>query len=746
MQRTKSHDNVKETVETQVIAAMQKQGYSLNAVNSYDENLLHISAANDCFRIVKEILNQKENYHVIDRKNKFGWTPLMQAVRNGNIDTVKLLLKKDVEVNKVTYLGMSVLGLAAAINKEMFETVYNACPDALVNAANDDITPLCVAAMKNDKELFFRLLKLGMPTDNEYTRLMMKHSTIPEITALVNADSAMDDYWNDTSDNIQVREENIDDTTKDSKLISKNKNEKHKNKLHLSLATEFDKQDLISPNLTYNTFVLSPNAVCFEKNDLTKKTDIVFQNKDESKKTMEKDCTTSEFESPSVVLKRFQSIQLTDFDTKNFPCDPDVILGFTPEFSPPKSPHVPPDINEENVFGENTPTPPRCKTPPKGMLLNWSQTKMISILRRFRLSQHIPIFLEQETSQIKYPKRIVSGIQPTGSAHLGNYFGAIQRWVELQNSGEEVLCFIADLHSLTSLQDPKKLRENTLLMTATLVACGIDFEKSILFQQSKIPMHTKLFWFLSSITTMPRLAHLPQFKEKRQTLKNTRLDLFIYPVLQAADILLYKATHVPVGQDQAQHIQFTRELARAFNKKFGQTFPIPDPLISDGPDQRIKSLREPEMKMSKSHTDPKSRLDILDEPDELLEKIKKAKTDFTSEVTYEPEKRPGVSNLINIHSLFTGKTPDEICKEAVELNTGEYKLVLADVVIEKVSPIRKDILRLMKEPAYLDEILKKGAERATELATNCCEEVESKILGTDIIQEVKNITSTANIM
>ncbi|KAM0731393.1 Ankyrin repeat and SAM domain-containing protein 6 [Formica fusca] len=404
MRRTKSQDDVKEAVETQVIAAMQKQGYSMNTVNNYDENLLHVSAANDCFRIVKEILNQKENCHVIDRKNKFGWTPLMQAIRNGNIDTVKLLLEKDIEVDKVTYLGMSVLGLAAAINKEMFETVYNACPDALVNAANDDITPLCIAAMKNDKELFFRLLELGMPlsTDNEYTRLMMKYSTIPEIAALVNADSAMDDYWNDTSDNIQVIEQNIDDTTKDSKPISKNKNKKHKNKLHLSISTEFDKQDLISPNLTYDIFVLSPNAVCFEKNDLIKKSDVVFQNKDESKKTMEKDYTTSEFESPSVIFKRntnssrFQSARPTDFDTKNFSCDLNITLGFTPEFSPLKSPHVPPDVNEENVFGENTPTPPRCKTPPKGMLLNWSETKMIMILRRFGLSQHIPIFLEQE--------------------------------------------------------------------------------------------------------------------------------------------------------------------------------------------------------------------------------------------------------------------------------------------------------------------------------------------------------------
>ncbi|XP_011061099.1 PREDICTED: tryptophan--tRNA ligase, mitochondrial [Acromyrmex echinatior] len=348
-----------------------------------------------------------------------------------------------------------------------------------------------------------------------------------------------------------------------------------------------------------------------------------------------------------------------------------------------------------------------------------------------------------QATQIKYAKRIFSGIQPTGSVHLGNYFGAIWRWVELQNSSEAVLCSIADLHSITLPQNPQKLRENTLLMTATLIACGIDYKRSILFQQSKVPMHTELCWILSSITTMARLAHLPQFKEKSESLKNVPLGLYIYPVLQAADILLYKATHVPVGQDQAQHIQLAQDLVQIFNRQFGQTFPIPRTLISDGPSQRIKSLRDPTKKMSKSHTDSKSRLNLLDEPDELLEKVKKAVTDFTSEVTYDPEKRPGVANLINIHSLFTGQTTEEICEEAVGLNTGQYKLKLADIMIEKLSPIRKDILRLTREPAYLDEILKEGTERATELATNCWTEVTQKVFSNDI-QDVKNIVKTYN--
>ncbi|KAL6255120.1 hypothetical protein P5V15_013450 [Pogonomyrmex californicus] len=753
MLKAKSHDSAKEAVESQVITKMQRQGYSLNAVNNYDENLLHISAANSCLGIVEEILNQKENYRVIDRKNKFGWTPLMQAIRNGNIDTVKLLLKKNADVNKMTYLGMSVLGLAAAISKEMFETVYNACPEALANTANDDITPICVAAMKNDKELFLRLLELGMPslTANGYTRIMMKRSTVPEIATLVNGEPITDDYWNDTSDNIEVMsEQDIGGDTEDSTLKN-DENKKESLKLRL-LPTESDKQTAISPNLTYDIFMFS-KTVHSKNANLIENSDLLFHDENMNEKKIiennsEKYSLTDKNQPKlySTVLQRSQSVRPSDIDMKDVSCNFNTTLGFTPEFSPVKSPHVPPELNEDNVFGENTPTPPRCKTPPKGMLLNWRQTKMIMVLRRFGLSQHIPVFLEQEASQIKYPKRIFSGIQPTGSIHLGNYFGAIRRWVELQNSGETMICSIADLHSITLPQNPQKLKENTMLMTATLIACGIDLKRTILFQQSKVSMHAELCWILSCITTMARLAHLPQFKEKSEFLKNVPLGLYIYPVLQAADVLLYKATHVPVGQDQAQHIQLAQDLAQIFNRQFGQTFPIPHTLISDGPSQRIKSLRDPMKKMSKSHTDSKSRINILDEPDVLLEKMKKALTDFTSEVTYESEKRPGVTNLIDIHSLLTGKTPEEICKEATGLNTGQYKLVLADIMIEKLSPIREDILRLIKEPIYLDEVLKEGAERATELATKCWTEVTKKVFGNDMIQDMKKIPNIAKVL
>ncbi|EGI61426.1 Ankyrin-3 [Acromyrmex echinatior] len=397
--------SAKKIVEAQVIAAMQKQGYTLNAVNNYDENLLHISAANGCLGIVREILNQKENCRVIDRKNKFGWTPLMQAIRNGNIDTVKLLLERNSDVNQMTYLGMSVLGLAAAISKEMFETVYNACPDALANTANDDITPLCVAAMKNDKELFLRLLELDMPssTTNGYTRIMMKHSTVPEIATLANEELAIDDYWNDTSDNIKIiSEQNINSTTEDHPTSNDDENKGEKLKLLLLRfpAVESDKQtNKISPNLTYDVFTF-PKAD-FKKDKLIEKSDVFLdenanegtENDLEKSSAMDED---EELESSPTGLQRLQSVRPIDLDIKNLSSNFNVTLGFTPEFSPVKSPNVPPDVNEENVFGENTPTPPRCKTPPKGMLLNWPQTKMIMVLKRFGLNQHIPIFLEQE--------------------------------------------------------------------------------------------------------------------------------------------------------------------------------------------------------------------------------------------------------------------------------------------------------------------------------------------------------------
>ncbi|XP_043789778.1 tryptophan--tRNA ligase, mitochondrial isoform X1 [Apis laboriosa] len=326
-----------------------------------------------------------------------------------------------------------------------------------------------------------------------------------------------------------------------------------------------------------------------------------------------------------------------------------------------------------------------------------------------------------------YPKRIFSGIQPTGNLHLGNYLGAIQKWIQFQNNGENVIWSIVDMHAITLSHDPKVLNDNIFKMTATLLACGIDPKKSILFQQSTVPMHTQLSWILGCLSTQARLTRLPQYKEKSQTLKVIPLSLYIYPVLQAADILLYKATHVPVGQDQVQHIQLAQELAIKFNKKFGDTFPVPHSLVNENASQRIKSLRNPLKKMSKSEKDSRNRLDLLDEPDILLEKIKKAVTDCTSKVTYEPETRPGVSNLVIIHSMLSGKSKDQICSEVEELDTGKYKLMLADFIIEKLTPIRKEYSKLIKDPMYLEEILKNGTEKAIEIANDCWYDVRNKI-------------------
>ncbi|XP_014226006.1 tryptophan--tRNA ligase, mitochondrial isoform X1 [Trichogramma pretiosum] len=324
-----------------------------------------------------------------------------------------------------------------------------------------------------------------------------------------------------------------------------------------------------------------------------------------------------------------------------------------------------------------------------------------------------------------YPKKIFSGIQPTGTMHLGNYAGAIKNWVDLQNKGEDVIWSIVDMHSITLPYNPSELKENVFKLTATLLACGIDPEKSILFQQSSIPMHAELSWIFACLATMPRLSHQPQFKEKSEKLKDVPLGLYIYPILQTADILLYKATHVPVGDDQLQHIQLSAHLAQKFNSTYGETFAMPQAILNST--GRIKSLRDPTEKMSKSSNNVKSRIDLTDTPDILLNKIKKAVTDFKSEVTYEPDSRPGVANLINIHSLISGKTPDEICTEAQNLDTGKYKLLLADLVIEKLNPIRKRIDEYLQDYNYLQQVLQIGASKAETIAMTNWLEVRNKV-------------------
>ncbi|XP_022178387.1 tryptophan--tRNA ligase, mitochondrial isoform X1 [Myzus persicae] len=340
-------------------------------------------------------------------------------------------------------------------------------------------------------------------------------------------------------------------------------------------------------------------------------------------------------------------------------------------------------------------------------------------------------------SNVKWKERVFSGIQPTGTLHLGNYFGAVSKWVQLQNENREVIFSIVDMHSITLPYNTKELKKNVFLMTASLIACGIDPKKSTLFLQSQVPEHTQLSWVLGCLTTMPRLGQLPQFKEKSSTLKDVPLGLYLYPVLQAADILLYKATKVPVGEDQIQHLQLAHSLARTFNKRYGDTFPVPEVLIQQDCSSRIRNLRDPMKKMSKSHPDPRGRIEITDAPDVIVEKVKKSVTDCTSKITYDPENRPGVSTLLTMHSLVCGLLPEEICEENVLLDTGRYKHIVAEALVEKFTPIRQEILKLIDSPEYLSKVLQEGQQRANLIALDTWQEVASKI-GTISSNEILN--------
>lgn len=328
------------------------------------------------------------------------------------------------------------------------------------------------------------------------------------------------------------------------------------------------------------------------------------------------------------------------------------------------------------------------------------------------------------SEKTSWNKRIFSGIQPTGSLHLGNYYGAIKQWVKLQDEGEDVIYSIVDLHAITLPQEPKKLSQNIFDCAATLLACGIDPDKSILFLQSTISYHAELSWVLNCLTTMPRLGHLPQYKEKSAMVKDVPLGLYVYPVLQSADILLYKATHVPVGEDQIQHLQLANHLAHTFNNRFGTTFPPVKPLTHGT--GRLRSLRNPEKKMSKSDPDPRSRIDLCDEPDVIMEKLRKAVTDCTSEVTYDPENRRAVATLVELMALSTGRSPQQVCEDARGIDTGQFKLRVADAICEALAPVREERRRLLAEPNYLRQVLAFGAERAYDIATDTWVDVSKK--------------------
>ncbi|XP_036966388.1 tryptophan--tRNA ligase, mitochondrial [Acanthopagrus latus] len=321
--------------------------------------------------------------------------------------------------------------------------------------------------------------------------------------------------------------------------------------------------------------------------------------------------------------------------------------------------------------------------------------------------------------------RVFSGIQPTGVPHLGNYLGALENWVALQNQYPSVLYSIVDLHSITQPQDPADLRRNILDMAASLLACGIDPERALLFQQSQVSEHAELSWILGCLTTMPRLRHLPQWKMKSKAKNEGSVGLFTYPVLQAADILLYKSTHVPVGEDQIQHLELAQDLARIFNGRYGDLFPAPAALLSST--RKVKSLRDPSSKMSKSDAQALATISITDSPDDIAFKIRRAVTDFTSEVTFDPEKRPGVSNLVTIHAAMARTSVEEAVSQARGLDTSAYKKVVTEAVIQRLTPIREEIERLRSDPAHLEGLLARGTLRARELAAPVLREVRQRV-------------------
>jgi len=321
--------------------------------------------------------------------------------------------------------------------------------------------------------------------------------------------------------------------------------------------------------------------------------------------------------------------------------------------------------------------------------------------------------------------RIVSGIQPTGSIHIGNYLGAIKQWIKLQEK-EDCIFFIADLHSLTIPYDPKKLQENILETAITYLTLGIDPQKSIFFVQSHIKEHSELCWLLDTITPLGELERMTQFKDKsKQFKKDINAGLLTYPILQAADILLYKGMAVPVGKDQVQHIELTRTIARKFNNKFGKVFPEPKALLPKT-GAKIMSLNDPKKKMSKS-LGPQSYISLFEDPKSIKKKIMTAVTDTGKQIKYDEKKKPGISNLLTIYSLFSEKSIKELEKKFKNKGYAEFKKSLANLLIEKLERFRKERDGFLARKVYVQETLKLGAKRAQNIADMTITETKQKM-------------------
>jgi len=325
-------------------------------------------------------------------------------------------------------------------------------------------------------------------------------------------------------------------------------------------------------------------------------------------------------------------------------------------------------------------------------------------------------------------QRVLSGIQPTAdSFHLGNYLGALRNWVAMQDTHDTFYC-VVDLHAITAGHDPAKLRARTRASAAQLLAAGLDPERCTLFVQSQVPEHAQLAWVLGCLTGFGEAARMTQFKDKsaKQGADRTTVGLFTYPVLQAADILLYQADAVPVGEDQRQHLELTRNLAQRFNHTFGETFTVPEAYIPPEA-AKIADLQDPRAKMSKSASSPAGIIELLDDPARSAKKIRSAVTDTGREIRYAPEEKPGVSNLLVIYAALTGRSLDDLTAAYAGKGYGDLKKDLAEVVVEFVGPIQRRTRAYLDDPAQLDKLLAVGAEKARAVASKTLRAVYDRV-------------------
>jgi len=323
-------------------------------------------------------------------------------------------------------------------------------------------------------------------------------------------------------------------------------------------------------------------------------------------------------------------------------------------------------------------------------------------------------------------RRIFSGVQPTGNLHLGNYLGAIRNWVHLQQDYEDCLFCVVDLHAITVWQEPAQLRASTREVAAAMIAAGIDAEKSVIFNQSQVPAHAELAWIFNCVARMGWLNRMTQFKEKAgKNKENASVGLFAYPNLMAADILAYKGTHVPVGDDQKQHLELARDIAQKFNNDFGvDFFPVVEPLIF-GEATRVMSLRDGSKKMSKSDPSDQSRITLTDDADAIAKKVRKAKTDPDALPTSKDgfAGRPEAANLMGIYAALAGQDLAQVIQDHGGHQFSQFKQDLADLMVDKLQPITAEMRRLAADPGYIDGVLRRGAEKARALSEPIMAEV-----------------------